>query len=318
MQKIARSISQTFGAAIMADVGSNNSSFDPIELLGSTIFFADPFRFVDGEFGEWPEPEPSRTIEQQITANSLSRQAPDDWDLESLSTTQSQRWRKAGLNRIGSKLESSHDGHAAASTDSLMLLHNCAQSSSHAPRVPASAPLTRQTQNSRDAFTICPLSESKEEYDLFSYGSLKLAKLSNQRAPASPSLFDMTSQMPCRHVRIFSCNTACKSGSSSCMEDKTTGEKLNPANHESQARDRETFVHSLPFVLPGRARLNPEQAIHIFKQRATKTKDTAALLAAKYGVSSKAIRDIWTRKSWVEDTRPFWTHLDYHSCCSVG
>ena len=106
------------------------------------------------------------------------------------------------------------------------------------------------------------------------------------------------------------------------MEDTVTGERLNPANHESKGRDREIYEHSLPVVLatsvPGRARLNPEQAINIFKQRATKTKDTATLLATKYGVSSKAIRDIWTRKSWAEDTRPFWTHLDYHSGCSLG
>ena len=59
-----------------------------------------------------------------------------------------------------------------------------------------------------------------------------------------------------------------------------------------------------------RARLSPEKAIRIFMLRRTKTKDTAALLAAKYGITPKAIRDIWTRKSWVKDTRPYWTHLD--------
>jgi len=305
------------GTVVMADVGGDKSSFDPIELQCSSIPFNDPFRFVAGEFGEWPEPEPSRTTEHQTIANSLC----DDWDLELSRTAQSQRWRKAGVNRIGTKLESSYDSFAAASTDNLMLLHNCTRPSTHAPQVPASAPLAR-SQDSGDAFTVTtgvrPFSESKEKYDLCSYGSLKLAKLSNPMAPASPSLFDMASQMPCRHVELFSYYTACKSASSSRMEDKVTGERLNPANNESQGRDREIFVHSLPVVLPGRARLNPEQAIHIFKQRATKKKDTAALLAASYGVSSKAIRDIWTRKSWAVDTRPFWTHLDYHSCCSMG
>jgi len=308
----------------MADVGGDKSSFDPIELLGSSIPVADPFRFVAGEFGEWPEPEPRRTKDPQIDANSTpARQVPDNWDLESLRTTQSQPWRKAGVNCIGAKLESSYDGHAAASTDNLMLLRNCTRPSSHTPQVPASAPLAR-SQNSGDAFTtgVRPFSESKEDYDLCSYGSLKLAKLSNQRALGSRSLFDMASQMPCRHVELFSYNTACKSASSSRMEDTVTGERLNPANHESKGRDREIYEHSLPVVLatsvPGRARLNPEQAINIFKQRATKTKDTATLLATKYGVSSKAIRDIWTRKSWAEDTRPFWTHLDYHSGCSLG
>ena len=55
-----------------------------------------------------------------------------------------------------------------------------------------------------------------------------------------------------------------------------------------------------------RIRLNPDQAIHIFHLGRTKTAGTAALLAIEYGVSSKAIRDIWTRKSWAQDTRPYW------------
>ena len=65
-----------------------------------------------------------------------------------------------------------------------------------------------------------------------------------------------------------------------------------------------------PEVVPERVRLGPDQAIYIFKQREAKTARTAALLSAEYGVSSKAIRDIWTRKSWAEDTRPYWTLLD--------
>ena len=58
-----------------------------------------------------------------------------------------------------------------------------------------------------------------------------------------------------------------------------------------------------------RARLSPHQAIRIFMLRRTKTKYTAAMLAAKYGITPKAIRDIWTRKSWVRDTRPYWTTM---------
>jgi len=59
-------------------------------------------------------------------------------------------------------------------------------------------------------------------------------------------------------------------------------------------------------AVPDRARLTPEQAIDIFKIRRTKTARTAGLLATKYGISPKAIRDIWTRKSWAQDTRPHW------------
>jgi len=55
-----------------------------------------------------------------------------------------------------------------------------------------------------------------------------------------------------------------------------------------------------------RARLTPDQAIDIFKMKRTKTARTASLLATKYGVTPKAIRDIWRRKSWSQETRPHW------------
>ena len=60
-------------------------------------------------------------------------------------------------------------------------------------------------------------------------------------------------------------------------------------------------------VVAERVRLSPDQAIYIFQQRSTKTSRTAALLSAKFGVTSKAIRDIWTGRSWADETRPFWT-----------
>jgi len=57
----------------------------------------------------------------------------------------------------------------------------------------------------------------------------------------------------------------------------------------------------------GRVRLTPTLAIHIFHQGKTKTKHSAALLSAEFGVSAKAIRDIWTKRSWASETRPHWT-----------
>jgi len=57
----------------------------------------------------------------------------------------------------------------------------------------------------------------------------------------------------------------------------------------------------------GRVRLTPALAIHIFHQGKTKTKHSAALLSAEFGVSAKAIRDIWTKRSWASETRPYWT-----------
>jgi len=75
-----------------------------------------------------------------------------------------------------------------------------------------------------------------------------------------------------------------------------------------------TFHDALPEVAGSSAKkrfkLTSEQAIHIFTQRTTKTARTALLLSEKYGISPKAIRDIWTLKSWAQETRPFWTRLD--------
>ena len=59
-----------------------------------------------------------------------------------------------------------------------------------------------------------------------------------------------------------------------------------------------------------RVRLTPDQAIHIFELGKTKTSRTAAQLATEYGITPKAIRDIWTRKSWAHDTRPYWSEFE--------
>jgi hypothetical protein len=45
-----------------------------------------------------------------------------------------------------------------------------------------------------------------------------------------------------------------------------------------------------------------------FKMRRTKKMHTAGLLAIKYGITPKAVRDIWTRKSWAKKTRPHWNN----------
>ena len=37
---------------------------------------------------------------------------------------------------------------------------------------------------------------------------------------------------------------------------------------------------------------------------------TASVLAHKYGVTGKAIRDVWTHKTWACATRPFWPAAD--------
>jgi len=68
----------------------------------------------------------------------------------------------------------------------------------------------------------------------------------------------------------------------------------------------------------GRVRLTPALAIHIFHQGKTKTKHSAALLSAEFGVSAKAIRDIWRKQTWAPETRPHWTLDDKLSFDSPG
>ena len=63
----------------------------------------------------------------------------------------------------------------------------------------------------------------------------------------------------------------------------------------------------VPTAVPERGRLTPDQAIYIFLQKETKSSRTAALLAAEYGVTPKAIRDIWSHRTWAHSTRPHWT-----------
>jgi len=67
-----------------------------------------------------------------------------------------------------------------------------------------------------------------------------------------------------------------------------------------------------PEVVPRleRVKLRPDQAIYIFQQRRTKTSRTAALLSVQFGITPKAIRDIWVQRSWAHETRGLETHLD--------
>ena len=62
----------------------------------------------------------------------------------------------------------------------------------------------------------------------------------------------------------------------------------------------------------GVAKLTPGQAVHIYKLRKTKTRHTASLLAVEYGVTAKAIRDIWTSRSWDWATR---AHRNIRCAC---
>jgi len=98
-----------------------------------------------------------------------------------------------------------------------------------------------------------------------------------------------------------------------------------PRHNPQIVPDDSTVLRHMPSLLPSgqvalldsagsgsgsvaeRIRLTPDQAVHIFLLGRTKTAGTAAELASKYGISAKAIRDIWTKKSWAQDTRAHWT-----------
>ena len=80
----------------------------------------------------------------------------------------------------------------------------------------------------------------------------------------------------------------------------TVGEGLRCSSQDE-------FLRSHP-----RAVLNEAQAIEIYQHRRTKSNSlglegSTAFLAKKYSVSPKTIRDIWNRRTWIEQTRHLWT-----------
>ena len=51
--------------------------------------------------------------------------------------------------------------------------------------------------------------------------------------------------------------------------------------------------------------------IFVAKQQTRKTRDRlASRLAHKYGITSRAVTDIWNLRTWFGTTRPYWTELD--------
>ena len=55
------------------------------------------------------------------------------------------------------------------------------------------------------------------------------------------------------------------------------------------------------------------QAIQIFEAKADReVRDTlAASVAARFGITAKAVRDIWNLRTWVQTTEPYWTQADH-------
>jgi len=65
-----------------------------------------------------------------------------------------------------------------------------------------------------------------------------------------------------------------------------------------------------PEFVTERVKLNPQQVIYIFQQRIKKKCHTAKLLSEHFGVTQKAIRDIWKGRSWGSDTKPYQTLVE--------
>ena len=61
-----------------------------------------------------------------------------------------------------------------------------------------------------------------------------------------------------------------------------------------------------------KGRLTATDAAHIFKAKLNRTAKMSAQLAEEYGVTSKAIRDVWSLKTWVAFTKPYWAEEDKH------
>lgn len=58
---------------------------------------------------------------------------------------------------------------------------------------------------------------------------------------------------------------------------------------------------------PARLRLTHEEAVAIYLAKlGPKSSKTSARLAAEFGVSAKAVRDVWTGKTWANQTRCVW------------
>ena len=60
--------------------------------------------------------------------------------------------------------------------------------------------------------------------------------------------------------------------------------------------------------------INASQAIEIFLAKARrKSRDPASrMLAEEYGISMKAVRDIWNFRTWKWETMPYWSQEDLH------
>ena len=106
------------------------------------------------------------------------------------------------------------------------------------------------------------------------------------------------------------------SESSDASGDEGVGEgSSDSASAPLRARGAPVHVHI-------RGKLTSHHAVAIFlvKLRPKQGPKAAEKLAAEFGVTAKAIRDVWARKSWGIQTRPYWefTGLDAMPLATLG
>ena len=53
--------------------------------------------------------------------------------------------------------------------------------------------------------------------------------------------------------------------------------------------------------------LTENDAVEIYRAKQTKTRNDAARLGEKFGVTAKAVRDVWRRRTWTHATRHLWS-----------
>ena len=86
-----------------------------------------------------------------------------------------------------------------------------------------------------------------------------------------------------------------------------------PASQPSSPRRKQSPVRTPSPIRPAvSAVLDEDKAVKIYRAKASRTArdSTSAALATEYGITMKAVRDIWNLRTWRWETMPFWSRQD--------
>ena len=94
------------------------------------------------------------------------------------------------------------------------------------------------------------------------------------------------------------------------MSRRSKSTAVHLPRHSSNWQNLDTMYTSMR----GMCSITAEAARFIFQAKHSKQRHKqdklATRLAAEYGISPKAVRDIWCLRTWTKETRPFWTHAE--------